>query len=231
MEWDWDDGGHKHICKAKTAQPVQQGGVMEALKRSRTEAAKNTPLKCQACNMDADFVPDGMIPCQKCKKAHYCSPDCRLWHWKQGGHAKACEGNRGARASVVEEEQDRHVPGMDESIQAFDPNELPAQKGGVMEALKRSRAEAARALHSSARHATWMLSLFLMGCPCQKCKKAHYCSPDAGCGTGNRVAMQRHVRGIVEPEHLLGRGTSQHDSDQESIMPLIPMNSLPRRVE
>ncbi|CAB9505408.1 unknown protein [Seminavis robusta] len=153
MEWDWDDGGHEHNCNPKTEREIaelqkkafidknnmpneafqEEDAGLE--KRSGAEPHKSTPLNCHSCNINSEFVPDRMITCQKCKNVHYCSPDCQQWHWKQGGHAKACEGNNAARESIVDEKQARQDSDQ-ESIDDFKLN---------------------------ARHATWMLPMFLLG--------------------------------------------------------------------
>ena len=51
-------------------------------------------IVCNACGFEASFVPEGMVPCERCQKVHYCSVHCLQWDWKSGGHAKVCVDTR-----------------------------------------------------------------------------------------------------------------------------------------
>jgi hypothetical protein len=126
-----DQGDHESesdSIEAFEEQPLQvahsQGGVVEALRKSRVEATKsqNKTLQCKACNMDSEFVPDGMIPCEKCKKVHYCSSDCRDWHWMHGGHSQVCEGYSGSGSSPMNDQGDHESES--DSIEAFEEQPL-----------------------------------------------------------------------------------------------------------
>lgn len=52
-----------------------------------------TPPACHACGLEAEFVQDGMIKCQKCNKVEYCSLECLHWDWSRGEHKNSCEGS------------------------------------------------------------------------------------------------------------------------------------------
>jgi hypothetical protein len=136
--------------------------------------SKNAPgtKKCLACNMDSEFVPDGMIPCDKCELAHYCSADCRQWHWKQpGGHAKDCVGGKGdGLTPAMEETSSRDAckkasskattfkdPVQDmvdndsdnESIDPLEAFKTWPRRGNIVEALRRAREEHAEKMCQS----------------------------------------------------------------------------------
>ncbi|CAB9505410.1 unknown protein [Seminavis robusta] len=48
--------------------------------------------QCNACEMNADFVSEGLKPCPYCHEVHYCTDDCLQWDWESGGHAQSCRG-------------------------------------------------------------------------------------------------------------------------------------------
>lgn len=47
-------------------------------------------IVCSACGFEASYVPEGMLPCERCGQVYYCSVHCLQWDWKSGGHAEAC---------------------------------------------------------------------------------------------------------------------------------------------
>lgn len=70
----------------------------ESQKRNKDDdEEQEDEIVCSACGFESSFVPEGMISCEMCKTAFYCSDDCRTWHWDQGGHKKACREARTAR--------------------------------------------------------------------------------------------------------------------------------------
>jgi len=200
---------------------------METLRKSReqTETRKSKKsLKCQACNMDSEFVPDGMLACARCKKINYCSPDCMQWHWRHGGHAKACEGNRGAAAAIPEDHEMTHESDQD-SIEPFEPqqNQGPHSQGGVMEALRKSREQtsASRTSKKALRcQACNMDSEFVPDgmLDCGRCKEAHYCSRDCLQWHWNSGGHRRECTGISLSERQSSSTAAvEHDADDMSI--------------
>ena len=98
---------------------------------------------CQSCNMDSEFVPDGMIFCDQCKAIPYCSHDCMLWHWRNGGHARACEGSKAAKGIPMEVEENSQHSDLS-SIDPFGGQDGSSiqSKSGAMVATNSSRFEA-----------------------------------------------------------------------------------------
>ena len=69
---------------------------------------------CNACGFEEEYVPEGMLSCEKCKEAFYCSIECLKWDWKSGGHAKDC-----SQAFKVEEEADLPQKRKAPALQSF----------------------------------------------------------------------------------------------------------------
>ena len=178
--------------------PQSQEGIFAALTRAREEAAgggsapagpKSGPVKCQACGMEEEYVPDGMIKCGKCLDVSYCSGDCLKWHWESGGHMKACSG-----ISESQRRQPERVSMVDDSVMSIDPFQshpddvdAPQSQDGIFAALARAREEAAPApkavvasLPPEKCIACGMESEFVPEgmLKCSKCSNVSYCSPD-----------------------------------------------------
>lgn len=45
---------------------------------------------CNACGFQACYVPEGMVPCLRCKQVGYCSVECLQWDLTSGDHANVC---------------------------------------------------------------------------------------------------------------------------------------------
>ena len=143
MTWHWKQGGHYKVCQGNTCRepdiavvdddsevmsidpfdsedhsPLSQAGAMAAIEQSQDQArGGKKSLKCQACNIDSEFVSDEMLSCERCQNVSYCSTDCMQWHWRSGGHSKACEGNKNAKTALSEEKEVPH----DSDLESIDP--------------------------------------------------------------------------------------------------------------
>ncbi|CAB9509096.1 Inherit from COG: Hemolysin-type calcium-binding [Seminavis robusta] len=207
MSWHWEVGGHSKECpglsdderntnsisNAKVRDdnsieafslksdgagaPPTKAAIIAALSRS-----KDGPVKCKACGMDKEFVPEGMHMCPKCRTVPYCSEDCMKWDWNSGGHKSSCPG-----ASVADRSKDRAVvlpdDGDDGSIEAFGGHEeAPQGKEGILAALSKARAEVAAkppAIPSKCEACGTEAEFVPEGMKtCPKCNGVSYCSDD-----------------------------------------------------
>jgi len=66
-------------------------------------SSSSNEIACHACGFESSFVPEGMIPCERCQAAHYCSLHCLQWDWNSGGHAKTCVDIRSAEPDLESE--------------------------------------------------------------------------------------------------------------------------------
>eukprot|EP00977_Amphora_coffeiformis_P003393 scaffold630_cov174-Amphora_coffeaeformis.AAC.13 len=67
-------------------------------------SAEEDEICCNACGFEASFVPEGMLPCERCQEVHYCSVECLKWDWTSGGHDKVCVDKRPAEESSSSED-------------------------------------------------------------------------------------------------------------------------------
>jgi Leucine-rich repeat (LRR) protein len=220
--------------------PQSQGGVLAALQKSKAQTAKlqtvgpgekKESLKCKSCNMDSEFVPDGMISCERCRKVHYCSSDCMQWHWKHGGHARDCEGNRGAKMSLSDDEATHESDAI--SIDPFDGQadepQVPQSQGGVLAALQKSKAQTAKI--QSAGPGKKKESLKCKSCnmdsefvpdgmiSCERCQKVHYCSSDCMQWHWKHGGHARDCEGSRGIRAVVSEDEDSHESDLASIDP------------
>ncbi|GAX12086.1 hypothetical protein FisN_15Lh222 [Fistulifera solaris] len=59
-----------------------------------SDSGSDNEIRCNACGFEASYVPEGMLVCEHCNEAQYCSKHCLQWDWKSGGHEKVCSGQR-----------------------------------------------------------------------------------------------------------------------------------------
>ena len=69
--------------------------------------ADEDEICCNACGFEASFVPEGMLPCQRCGDVQYCSIECLKWDWESGGHAKTCVDKRPEEVESSSSEDDK----------------------------------------------------------------------------------------------------------------------------
>lgn len=64
-------------------------GTPEAV-AAGTGSLKELRRRCANCNMRSAEVEGGTKACSLCKVKRYCSKECQLLHWKEGGHKGRC---------------------------------------------------------------------------------------------------------------------------------------------
>ncbi|GAX12743.1 hypothetical protein FisN_15Hh222 [Fistulifera solaris] len=65
-----------------------------------SDSGSDNEIRCNACGFEASYVPEGMLSCEHCNEAQYCSKHCLQWDWKSGGHEKVCLGQKKGKADV-----------------------------------------------------------------------------------------------------------------------------------
>lgn len=87
---------HQSFMSEDPASDTAQGRSMNYLYDGGREGepveSSNDVVACKACGFESTFVPEGMLQCDTCEKAVYCSKECKLWHWNSGGHKETCSG-------------------------------------------------------------------------------------------------------------------------------------------
>jgi hypothetical protein len=63
---------------------VSQNKTSLLVAEDHGDAEQKSPgeILCKACDMEASFVHEGMVPCPHCGITSYCSSQCLEWDWK-----------------------------------------------------------------------------------------------------------------------------------------------------
>ncbi len=80
---------------ASNTQPWTCAETSRNMEKKRLKAALTFPF-CVAgmCCAQCGISPEtGLKRCARCHSTMYCSKDCQVRHWKEGGHKQKCEGN------------------------------------------------------------------------------------------------------------------------------------------
>lgn len=140
---------------------------------SKAQPPSKRAVKCKACGMDSEFVADGMIPCDKCSGALYCSVDCREWDWTSAGHQNECKGWSGSRREeTVPHSQADNTD--DLSIEPFESSSQsqPGRHGsaaGMLVALRASKESASKTSLASKEEAGSQAESPALHVICQAC--------------------------------------------------------------
>jgi len=126
-------------------------GLIAAKAASRNTKSKPSIShhdKCISCNMDKEFIPEGMITCPKCLNLSYCSSDCQEWHWASG-HREVCSGLSMKERMEFAEKIAAKRRLSEESVDVFEQTSTPfAPRENTVTALEAST----RALSSPQQH-------------------------------------------------------------------------------